>query len=64
MSDKGHVVVLTVAEINHVYAVLVEAQAGGDYYGNRGQYYTRHQRILDKLVAALPDSVCEKTAHK
>jgi hypothetical protein len=46
---------LTPVEADHVYALLIAAMAEGNYYGNRAQYWKRHQRITDKLVRSLPD---------
>ena len=54
MSERLRLV-LTRAELNHLYSVLCDAQAEGYYYGNRGQFYARHQRIMDKVLIALPD---------
>lgn len=40
----------TLSEINHLVAVLMENEREGWYYGNKEQYWKRHQSILDKLL--------------
>lgn len=40
----------TDVEISHIVSVLMENEREGWYYGNKEQYWKRHQRILDKLL--------------
>lgn len=40
----------SLSEINHIVKVLKENERLGEYYGNKEQYWKRHQNILDKLL--------------
>ncbi len=42
---------LTRVEVDHLLTVLVSIKAEGNYYGNRAQYWRRHERIVAKLEA-------------
>ena len=41
----------TAAECSHLLSLLEENARQGWYYGNRDQYWTRHGRIKDKIMA-------------
>ena len=40
---------LTKAEKNHILYLLEDNYRRGEYYGNKEQYWKRHDRILKKL---------------
>lgn len=40
----------SMGEISHLVAILMENEREGWYYGNKEQYWKRHQSILDKLL--------------
>lgn len=40
---------LTVPEWRHLLALLNDAEEQGAYYGNKEQYWDRHDRIMQKL---------------
>ena len=42
---------LTAAECSHLLSLLEDGARRGEYYGNRDQYWTRHGRIKDKIMA-------------
>jgi hypothetical protein len=44
---------LTETERDHLLTLLAEAKAEGNYYGNRDQYWRRHERIVFKLTHGL-----------
>jgi hypothetical protein len=44
---------LTPVEVDHLLTVIQDSFDRGDYYGARQQYWDRHERILNKLEAAL-----------
>ena len=46
---KNKLVKLTSSEINHIIELMYLNKNRGEYYGNREQYWKRHQRILDKI---------------
>lgn len=46
---KNKSVKLTSSEVNHIVELMYLNKNKGEYYGNREQYWKRHQRILDKL---------------
>lgn len=52
---KTKTIVLTIPEVRHLLTLLADAAERGDYYGNRTQYWRRHQRIVDKVAHALED---------
>lgn len=43
-------VILTQAEVRHLQSLLQDSVRSGEYYGDRRQYWNRHQRIVDKLT--------------
>ena len=45
---------LTEVERDHLLTLMAEAEAGGCYYGNKAQYWKRHERIKAKLLASAP----------
>lgn len=45
-------VTFTAAEADHVLTLLRDASLEGSYYGNREQYWRRHERIFDRLQDA------------
>lgn len=49
MGDRGETIRLTLAERNHLLALLEERTREGSYSGNREQYWVRHKRIVEKL---------------
>lgn len=42
-------------ELDHVLTVLRDARRDGSYYGNREQYYSRHDRIFARLAQSYCD---------
>ncbi len=46
---KNKLVKLTSSEINHITELMYLNKNKGEYYGNKEQYWKRHQRILDKI---------------
>lgn len=46
---KNKSVRLTASELTHIIELMFMNKNSGEYYGNREQYWKRHQRILDKL---------------
>lgn len=48
-SVKNKSVKLTSSELNHIIELMCLNKNRGEYYGNRDQYWKRHQRILNKL---------------
>ncbi len=46
---KNKSVRLTASELTHIIELMFMNKNRGEYYGNREQYWKRHQRILDKL---------------
>jgi hypothetical protein len=46
MSEKKYSIKLTRAELNHIQTIMEEVSESGSYYGNREQYYKRHNWIL------------------
>jgi hypothetical protein len=46
---KNKAIKLTASEINHIIELMYLNKNQGEYYGNREQYWKRHQRILDKI---------------
>lgn len=47
---KNHTLTLTVAETRHLLVLLQDSARSGEYYGNRDEYWKRHQRIVEKLT--------------
>ena len=46
-------ITLTRGELDHVLTVLKDNEREGWYFGNREQYWQRHQRIVQKIEAAM-----------
>lgn len=46
---KNKAIKLTASEVNHIVELMYLNKNKGEYYGNREQYWKRHQRILDKI---------------
>ena len=46
---KYGICMLTRIEIDHVMTILRDASREGSYYGNREQYWRRHDRVWKKL---------------
>ena len=44
---------LTPAETDHLLTVLRDVRERGDYYGPKIQYWKRHRRIEDRIIAAV-----------
>ena len=53
---KIHKRTFSIGEINHLIVVLMENEREGWYYGNKEQYWKRHQSILEKLGHSLPNN--------
>ena len=47
----------TIGEINHLIVVLMENEREGWHYGNKEQYWKRHQSILEKLGHYFPNKI-------
>jgi len=47
----------TMGEINHLIVVLMENEREGWHYGNKEQYWKRHQSILEKLGHYFPNKI-------
>lgn len=41
--------VFTPPELSHLRTIMRDASDRGEYYGNKEQYWKRHERILQKL---------------
>lgn len=48
-------IVVSRVELDHVLTVLRDARQDGSYYGNREQYYRRHDRIFARLAQSYCD---------
>ena len=48
---SGSALTLTAAECSHLLSLLEDGKRQGWYYGSRDQYWTRHARITDKVMA-------------
>lgn len=42
-------VTLTIAELNHIHGLLDMNEEEGWYFGNKEQYWKRHERLKEKL---------------
>lgn len=42
-------------ELDHVLTILRDASRHGDYYGDRRQYWNRHERVWKRLEMAYSD---------
>lgn len=51
---KSPALKFTVAETRHLLQLLHDSTRVGEYYGNRDQYWNRHQRVTEKLTNHLP----------
>ena len=51
MSNKRYPVLLTVVEAGHLLQLLGRNETEGSYYGDREQYWARHERIARVLTA-------------
>ncbi len=47
--DKVKLIKLTKSELNHIIELMYLNKKQGEFYGNRQQYWKRHQRILNKI---------------
>ena len=52
----------TDVERDHLLTLLADAEAEGGYYGNKTQYWKRHERIKAKLLASAPAAPREMKA--
>lgn len=50
MSWKGtHAFHLSHGEVNYLIAILTDVEERGDYWGNRAQFWKRHQKLITYL---------------
>ena len=47
--NSKKIVKLSKSELNHIIELMYLNKNQGEYYGNREQYWGRHQRILNKI---------------
>ena len=48
---SGSALKLTAAECSHIMSLLEDNARRGEYYGPKQQYWKRHGRIADKIMA-------------
>jgi hypothetical protein len=53
MRNLGGLMTLTSSEISHLLGALQSMKEEGYYYGNKEQYWKRHEKLIAKLEQEL-----------